>query len=104
MTADSASDGAELHGQQGSPSSSKERVAAAAKHMNATGQSYQLISEKIRICTAGYSNQKKVVLTNHASPQRGTEQAEASADEQNSKYEHWTTHRSVCDSEADPKL
>jgi hypothetical protein len=104
MATDSASDEAELHGQHGSPPSSKERDEAAAKHMNTTGHSYQACTSDFRVIrTSGHSNQKKVVLTNHASPQRGTEEAEASADEKNSKYEHWTTHPSVCDSDAGEK-
>jgi hypothetical protein len=75
MATESASDEAELHDQQGSPPSSRERDEAAAKHMNTTGHSYQACTSSYNV-VSGYSNQKKIVLTNHASPQRGTEQGD----------------------------
>ena len=96
MTTESALGQAELYDQQGCPPFAKERDEAAAKHMNTTGHSYQA-------CTSGHSNQKKVVLTNHASPKRTTEQEDAVAKEKHSKYDHWTTHQSVFESEAGPE-
>lgn len=74
----------------------EERDGAAARNMCSTGHSHQA-------CTSGNGNQKKVVLTNHASPRRGKEQEDAAVKEHNSKFDHWTTHQSFLESEGGPE-